>query len=475
MKPRQKVMKNNYQQLIISLTIVCFAAILMLRPAAAQEAIKVTGQNWDSLFRDHLTFTLKAESPAEIVEADLLYRVAGQLATSRNKANFIPGTSITAEFTIDQNDPSNYFPPGAELEYWWSLTDANGNELKTERETITYLDGRFEWQTLENERLTLYWYQGDDAFGQALFDRANEALDTLETDIGIALENPIKIFIYANHQDLLSALSTTSQEWTGGVAYTTYGVVVIGVHPGQLDWGLGAMTHEMTHLVIHQATDNPFSGLPRWLDEGIAVYNENQEELDDDFKPIFDRAVAGNQLMTLRTLSSPFPADPLQANLAYGQSGAVVKYIVDTYGPDKMANLLSIFAEGALYDEALEQALGVNTDQLDNEFRVSLGLPPLPGSEPADAVAVASEETNSESIEPAEETQAEVAEAEEAEQAEPVPTPAQNSQSEPVAPQPETPAEEPAAASGSLLSFIPCLGAILFLLITGGAIYSRRF
>lgn len=461
--------------MIISLTIGCFAAILMLRPAAAQEAIKVTGQNWDSLFRDHLTFTLKAESPAEIVEADLLYRVAGQLATSRNKANFTPGTSITAEFTIDQNDPSNYFPPGAELEYWWSLTDANGNELKTERETITYMDGRFEWQTLENERLTLYWYQGDDAFGQALFERANEALDTLETDIGIALENPIKIFIYANHQDLLSALSTTSQEWTGGVAYTTYGVVVIGVHPGQLDWGLGAMTHEMTHLVIHQATDNPFSGLPRWLDEGIAVYNENQEELDDDFKPIFDRAVANNQLMTLRTLSSPFPADPLQANLAYGQSGAVVKYIVDTYGPDKMANLLSIFAEGALYDEALEQALGVNTDQLDNEFRASLGLPPLPGSEPADAVAVASEETNSESIEPAEETQAEVAEAEEAEQAEPAPTPAQNSQSEPVAPQPQTPAEEPAAASGSLLSFIPCLGAILFLLITGGAIYSRRF
>ena len=388
-------MKRINKFLTVALIMVGYAVFSAILPkqVEAQDPIQINDQAWDSSFREHVTFSLRAESSAEIAEVDLFYRIVGQIASSRNEADFTPGTSIEAEFVIDQIDPSNYFPPGAELEYWWKIIDSAGNELTTEKEVITYNDNRFDWQSLQNGRLTLYWYEGNDAFGQALFDRANEALDTLETDIGIVLDEPIKIFIYGNHRDLLSALSLTAQEWTGGVAYTEHGVVVIGIMPSQLSWGLNAMTHEMSHLVIHQATDNPFSGLPRWLDEGIAVYNENRDELDQDFRPLFERAVANDELMTLRTLTSPFPADPLLANLAYGQSGATVKFIVDTYGSDAMAELLEIFSEGAIYDEALEQALGVDTDGLHNAHRVSLGLPPLPGfEESSEEVEVAAEE-----------------------------------------------------------------------------------
>jgi hypothetical protein len=375
-------MKKNYNIIAKLLFLMGMLWAVNFPPLAwAQDAVQIVDQAAEFNFRDAITFKLEARSNAEIVEVDLLYRVVGQLATSRNAADFTPGQEINASYTLDQTDPGNYQPPGTELEYWWKIVDAAGNELTTERQQLFYLDDRYDWQTLENERLSLYWYSGDNSFGQALFDRANEALDTLEQDFGAVIENPIKIFIYANQSDLLGAISAGSQEWTGGQAFTEYGVVVIGIRPDQIEWGLGAMTHEMSHLVIHQVTDNPFAGLPRWLDEGIAVYNENQEELDDDFKLIFDRAVERNELMTLRALSSPFPADPIEANLAYGQSGAVVKFMIDAYGPEAMANLLSIFAEGALYDEALEQAIGLNTDQLDNAFRQSLGLPALPGAE----------------------------------------------------------------------------------------------
>ncbi|HMR66259.1 MAG TPA: peptidase MA family metallohydrolase [Anaerolineae bacterium] len=375
-------MKKIYNIVAKILVFVVMLGLVNSPPLAwAQDPIQVVDQAADYDFRDFITFTLEVQSDAEIVDVDLLYRVVGQLATSRNTAEFTPGQEIEASYTIDQADPGNYQPPGTELEYWWKVVDADGNELTTDRQQLLYLDDRYLWQTLENERLSLFWYNGDDSFGQALFDRANEALDTLEQDFGAVIENPIKIFIYGSQSDLLGAISASAQEWTGGQAFTEYGVVVIGIRPEQLEWGLGAMTHEMSHLVIHQVTDNPFAGLPRWLDEGIAVYNENQEELDDDFKPIFDRAVDLDELMTLRALSSPFPADPIEANLAYGQSGAVVKFMIDTYGPEAMAELLSIFSEGALYDEALEQAIGLNTDQLDNVFRQSLGLPPLPGTE----------------------------------------------------------------------------------------------
>lgn len=465
-------MKGMYKKLNPFLIIlgVMILAVISAGDSFAQDPIKVIDQAVDYNFRESVTFTASAESSAEIVEANLYYQVVGQVASSRNNADFDPGTTIEAKFVIDQIDPSNYLPPGTELQYWWGFVDADGNEFKTDKETLVYLDNRYDWQTLDNERLTLYWYQGGQDFGQALFERANNALDTLETDVGVSIEDPIKIFIYANHQDLLGAISTSAQEWTGGQAFTRFGVVVIGIEPGQLNWGLNAMTHEMTHLVIHQATENPYGDLPRWLDEGIAVYNENQDQLDDDFRPIFERAVQNNELMTLRTLSSPFPSDPLLANLAYGQSGAVVKYMVDTFGPDKMAKLLEIFSEGALYDEALEQALGVNTDQLDNDFRASLGLPPLPGTE--SSAAAADSATSAENTQPDKATEEPVVESQK---------PAENATEEAVG-SAEVGADAAAAETSPQTSAtnnapfgLSCLAGLLFVVFVGGArlLFSR--
>ncbi len=456
------------------LALACFFAVAVVSPWAvtAQDNIQVTDQGWEANFRDFLTFTLEAESAAEITDVELLYRIAGQIATSRNETEFTPGTAISARFTIDQTEPINYMPPGTELEYWWKIEDAAANSVKTEKERLVLLDNRYDWQTLQNDRLTLYWYKGEDEFGQSLFDRANVALDTLETDIGIGLDQPIKIFIYGSHNDLLGAISTSAQEWTGGQAFTEYGVVVIGVRPGQLDWGLNAMTHEMTHLVIHQATDNPFGSMPRWLDEGIAVYNENQEALDDDFRSTFEHAVANDKLMTLRTLSSPFPSDPALANLAYGQSGAMVKFIVDTYGSHAMAELLTIFAEGALYDEALEQALGENTDSLDNKFRVNLGLAPLPGTEieAESAPAIEDQPVEEENAASAESSTTAENNREEAESS--------TSDTQPAA-APKEPefSNQPVPAAGEtngLLGCLPCLAGTLALLIMGGALLGQR-
>jgi hypothetical protein len=448
------------------LLVIILAALLITTPGYiyAQDELQIIDQGWDSEFREQLTFTLEASGPEEITQVELLYRIIGQLATSRNTAEFSPGTTISAEFSLDQTDPINYMPPGTELEYWWQVTDSAGNEKRSEKTLIEILDNRYDWSYLESDRVTLYWYQGDDEFGRTLFDRAGLALDTLAEDVGIVIENPIKIFIYGSHSDLLDAISTNAQEWTGGQAFTEHGVVVIGISPGQLDWGLNAMTHEMTHLVIHQATDNPYGDLPRWLDEGIAVYNENQDELDEDFRPVFERAVADNSLMTLRTLSSPFPADPVQANLAYGQSGAVVKFIIDQYGPDAMAQLLAIFADGAIYDEALLEVLELDTDGLDNAFRKSLGLPLLPGTEDNAAIVAEQQEpvtTGEEVNEPVASEDNSVVE--EAEGNEPEESVTETTVEE----SPPASSDVAPEAGTGLSGLLPCLAGLLMLLVAG--------
>lgn len=371
--------------------IVGFLLLMMTLPVWAQAPITVQQESITSEFRNNITAKISATGQTDITEVEFFYRVAGKPATTRAAANFSPGTTVDASFTINQTE--TYFPPGTELEYWWKLTDANGESLKTGRQSYRYMDERYDFQSLSNERVSLYWYRGGDNFGQKLFDQANVALDRLENTVGVTVEKQVSIFIYGSHEDLLNAIAVGAQEWTGGQAFGEFGVVVLGITPDNLSWGLKATIHELTHLVIKQATDNPYGDLPRWLDEGLAVYNEDPDRLDSQFRVSFDAAVRANALMSLQTLSSSFPADPQEANLAYGESGAVVKFIIDTYGSDAMKQLLQIFSEGELYDKALMQALGVDMHGLDNAWRESLGLPPLPQSEmdapqnqPADAV-----------------------------------------------------------------------------------------
>jgi hypothetical protein len=403
----------------------------------AQDSIRVLDQDVETAFRDYITFNINLESDSPITEARLLYRVAGQIATARGDAEIEPDTQVEASFTIDQE--RDYLPPGTELEYWWKITDQAGNELKTEPQPLLYTDDRHDWQMLSSDRLALYWYRGDRAFGEALFDQANKTLDQLETEAGVKVEVPVKIFIYGSFSDLRDAIAVGAQEWTGGQAFTDQGVVVIGVSPNDLTYGLAATPHELTHLVIHQATDNPYGDIPRWLDEGLAVYMSGEMDAGwRGYRAQVANSAKSDELMTLQTLSSSFPANSELAGQAYAQSGAVVEFIIQHYGKDAMAKLLDIFSEGALYDDALTQALGVDTWELDNAWRASIDAPPLevPFVAASGEASPATEEPVSAAEEPA-----------------PVEAPA-----EPAATPPAS-EESPAPTKGGLA--LPCLGSSL--------------
>src|SRR5690606_10057089 len=101
MTKRGDIMKRVKRYTTILFAAILFSTLAIYSPTGqAQEAITVVDQGWDATFRDNLTFTLTAESEAEIVEVELFYQVVGQIATSRNAADFTPGTSVEAKFVI---------------------------------------------------------------------------------------------------------------------------------------------------------------------------------------------------------------------------------------------------------------------------------------------------------------------------------------------------------------------------------------
>ena len=187
-----------------------------------------------------------------------------------------------------------------------------------------------------------------------------------------AISKPIRIYIYASAGDLQGAM-IFPREWTGGVAFTEFGTIAIGISPNQLDWGKKALVHELTHLVVHQATFSPYGELPTWLDEGLAMYNEG--ELDPYFRAYLGKAISEGKLISVRSLCSPFSAEPEKAYLSYAQSYSLVEYLLRNYGENKMLNLLTLFKEGDTYDGALTQVYGFDIDGLDSHWRETLIAP----------------------------------------------------------------------------------------------------
>lgn len=367
----------------LSLLVIAFFVLLLVLPrvAIAQNGITVLSSGYMVVFPYGITFDLEVEGSAEITDIDLEYRL-NRLSlvpvSCRVDVDFTPGKRVSASYDWNMQETGG-LPPGAEVEYWWRVEDASGSSIETPPATIAYDDLRFDWKSLSSGQLTLYWYQGDETFAQELVDAADEALQRLASDIGVSLERAVKVYIYASSHDLLGAL-VFPYEWTGGLAFTDFGIIAIGIAPDDLTWGRRAMAHELAHLVIHQAVFGPFGDLPTWLDEGLAVHAEG--ELGSTLGQRLEEAISRDELISVRSLASSFPADLDEAVLSYAESYSVVQFLLDDYGRERMQELLGVFREGSSYDDALMEVYGFDTDGLEARWRESLGLGPWPTATP---------------------------------------------------------------------------------------------
>ena len=372
--------------MIRRIAVITLALLWLLSPSlvAAEAGITVTASHVAVNFPSQAVFTVEAESDVNIVDVRLHYQVDKMNyaeVISEGWADFTPASKVEANWTWDMTNAS--LPPGAEVTYWWMIKNADGNEVETSPEIMHFDDNRYTWQSLtgavpQGGELTLFWYTGSDSFARELMDACQEGLARLTQDIGTYSERPIKIYIYASDSDLKGAM-ISSNEWSGGVAFTDFGIIAISISPSELDWGKGALVHELTHLIVRQATFSPYGQLPLWLDEGLATYNEG--ELDPVLRSRLEEAISKNELISVRSLCSPFSAYSEKAYLSYAESYTLVEYLLDNYGQGKMLDLLALLKQGNTYDEALTKVYGFDIDGLDAVWRATLTSPTVIASE----------------------------------------------------------------------------------------------
>ncbi len=354
---------------------ICLVIILLvlssaLIPAAAAgpSTITVTSSNVSMDFPLALNFSARVTSSVNISDVRLRYKIeqfSFADVTGEGFVVFQPGLTVNANYKLDLRKIGG-LPPGANIKYWWLAKDTAGAVLESAPTDFRISDNRYKWQTLKQGKINIFWYQGDSTFAGSLMSTAQSAIVQLQKDTGAAPDKDIFIYIYADSNALQGSMIYPN-EWTGGVAFTQYSIIAIGISPGNLTWGQGAMNHELTHNIINQVTFNPYSGLPVWLNEGLAMHN--QGPLTSQFTGPLTAATTGNKLFSVRSLCSPFSAYSDKANLSYAESYTLVDFLITQYGPEKMLTLLKTFKEGSTYDGALQAVYGFNIEGLDAKWK----------------------------------------------------------------------------------------------------------
>ena len=350
-----------------------------IQTTSAQQTLEITDTGVTSDFPRAITFHMTAGGPADITDAEVRFRVERRSCAQVENSGFAevtPGRLVTTEWTWDMRRGGS-LPPGATVQYRWRVRDAAGAAAESAERSYEVTDDQHTWRTMSQGRLTLSWYTSDRPFAEALMESAQDALARLESSTGARPEGDVKLFIYASARELQESL-VFPQEWTGGVSFTGFDIVAIGIPPGSLTWGQAAIAHELTHVVMEQLTFSCIGSVPAWLAEGLATLNEDPTgAAQPQYAGALDRAIESDALLSVRSLSGSFPAAQDEAILAYGQSFSLVDYLVNTYGAERMESLLSAFRSGSTADDALERVYGFDQSGLEVEWRLQVGAQPM--------------------------------------------------------------------------------------------------
>lgn len=359
------------QLLVVLLGILLLLALAP--PVEAEPAVSFRAVSATIAFPEAIEFTLDATAGQEVTRLELLYRPEPSPVTTLVRPPFQPGRELHVSYRRDML--TNYLPPGIDILYRWRLHFSDGSWVDSPEQTLLYLDQRYSWARFEQGPVQVFSAVADPAHGQTALAVTLEAIDRFRAAFGVEVEGPVRVVVYPSQRDLLGALPPQSAEWIGGFAQPELRLVVTGVAPGPGAEGelRRVLSHEVVHLMVAQVTRNPYNSPPSWLDEGLATY---YQEVDDPrFGSILERAVREGRLIPVRALNSSFPVDPEQALLSYAESRSIVQFIVEQMGEERMAALLRVFQEGVSYDEAVQRALGMTIEELDQAWKAWLGYP----------------------------------------------------------------------------------------------------
>ncbi len=199
------------------------------------------------------------------------------------------------------------------------------------------------------------------------------AYKSMASRYNVTLPNPILIEIFPKHDDFaVRCFGLPGAQVFLGICF---GRLIAMDSPrareqGAFNWQ-ETLWHEIAHVFHLELTANR---IPRWLAEGIAVYEaaNARSEWDMNMEVIMIRALRGGQLLPLRELDEGFTRRPELISLAYYQASQIIAFIERRHGFGKVLALFPHFRQGKNTEQAITAVFGQSVDEFDKAFQTFL-------------------------------------------------------------------------------------------------------
>jgi len=260
-----------------------------------------------------------------------------------------------------------------EEEQGWVLADEVNKKdpYNVEAYNLVHLrDTLTGFRTLSEEGLVLKMENHEaDVYGDQVMELLKQAKNELCKKYGFVPSNPITIELFPHQQDF--AVRTFGMPGGDGFLGVCFGDVVTATSPQpqrHVNWQ-ATLWHEFAHVVTLNLTNNQ---MPRWLSEGISVYEELQHNptWGQRMIPQYRRMILAGEMTPVGKLSTAFmsPPSPLHLQFAYYQSSLVVEFLVERHGFESIKAILVDLAQGAEINKTLVKHAGA-MEKIETDFK----------------------------------------------------------------------------------------------------------
>jgi tetratricopeptide (TPR) repeat protein len=197
---------------------------------------------------------------------------------------------------------------------------------------------------------------------QVYGDRALALLQKARTRLcqkyGIEVSKPVVVEIFPEQKDF--GVRTFGMPENPGFLGVCFGSVITANSPASqtghpANWE-AVLWHEFCHVVTLQMTRNK---MPRWLSEGISVYEEKRENpaWGQEMNPRYREMILKDEVTPVSELSAAFltPKSDLHLQFAYYESSLVVEFLVQKFEMQALKDILIALRDGTEINEAIEK------------------------------------------------------------------------------------------------------------------------
>jgi hypothetical protein len=204
--------------------------------------------------------------------------------------------------------------------------------------------------------------------------RAERDARAVATQLGVTELPPMSVRLVADAAMMrrLAPQELPPPAYAVGVAYPMVRLVLVSATAPQTFEASNmaqVLRHELSHLLFAEASGH--RPLPRWLAEGIAVH-QSDENTFERFQELATASWSG-RLLPLAHLDEGFAEGPTEVSVAYAQSADFTGYLLRKEGAARFAVMLGHVRDGSTLDEAVRETWGSDLLRIEEDWRHDVG------------------------------------------------------------------------------------------------------